>query len=57
MGVETWWVRDFSVPIQAGPKAHPASSTMGTGCFPQVKQLVHGADYLPPSSIEVANGF
>ena len=57
MGVETWWMRDFSVPIQAGPKAHPASSTMGTGCFPQVKQLVHGADYLPPSSIEVANGF
>jgi len=27
----------FSAPVQTGPGAHPASSTMGTGSFPGVK--------------------
>jgi hypothetical protein len=27
----------FSAPVQTGPGAHPASSTMGTGSFPEVK--------------------
>ena len=27
----------FSTPVQTGPWAHPASSTLGTGSFPEVK--------------------
>jgi len=27
----------FSAPVQTGPRAHPASCTMGTGSFPGVK--------------------
>jgi hypothetical protein len=27
----------FSVPVQTGPEAHPASCTMGTGSFPGVR--------------------
>ena len=27
----------FSAPVQTGPEAHPASCTMGTGCFPGVR--------------------
>jgi hypothetical protein len=27
----------FYAPVQTGPGAHPASCTMGTGCFPGVK--------------------
>jgi len=27
----------FSVPVQTGPEAHPASCTMGTGSFPRVR--------------------
>ena len=27
----------FSAPVQTGPGAHPASCTMGTGSFPEVK--------------------
>ena len=36
-GIETWWGARFSVPVQTGPGAHPASCTMGTGSFPGVK--------------------
>jgi hypothetical protein len=36
-----------------GP-AHPASFTMGTGYFPEVKQPGRGADH-PPSSAQVKN--
>jgi hypothetical protein len=32
-GIESWWGRDFSAPVQTGPGAHPASCTMGTGSF------------------------
>jgi len=43
----------FSVPIQTGPGARPASYTMGTGSFPGVKRLRHGVDHPPPSSTMV----
>jgi hypothetical protein len=31
------WGARFSVPVQTGPGAHPASCTMGTGSFPGVE--------------------
>jgi hypothetical protein len=39
----------FSTPMQTGPGAHPASSTMCTGTFPGVRRLERGV-YHPPSS-------
>ena len=30
-------VARFSAPVQTGPRAHPASCTMGTGSFPGIK--------------------
>ena len=35
-GIESRWGRDIP-PFQTGPGAHPASCTMGTGSFPEVK--------------------
>ena len=35
-GIESRWRRDFP-PVQTGPGTHPASCTMGTGSFPEVK--------------------
>jgi len=32
-GIESRWGARFSVPVQTGPEAHPASCTMGTGSF------------------------
>jgi len=43
----------FSAPVQTGSEAHPASYTMGTGCFPGVKRPGRGVDHLPPSSAKV----
>jgi hypothetical protein len=43
----------FSPPVQTGPGAHPASNTMGTGSFPEVKRPARGADHPPQSSAEV----
>ena len=43
----------FSAPVQTGPGAHPASYTMGTGSFAEVKQPGLGTDHLPQSSAEV----
>jgi hypothetical protein len=43
----------FSLGVYKLPGAHPASCTMGTGSFPGVKWLGHGADLPPPTSIEV----
>jgi hypothetical protein len=34
--IESRWGRDIP-PVQTGPGAHPASCTMGTGSFPEVK--------------------
>jgi hypothetical protein len=35
--VASLYEEGFSAPVQTGPGAHPASCTMGTGCFPGVK--------------------
>ena len=43
----------FSVPVQTGPEAHPASYTMGTGPFVGVKRPGRGVYHPPPSSAEV----
>ena len=43
----------YSVPIQTGPGAHPASYTMCTRLFPGVKQLGLGVAHPPPSRAEV----
>ena len=40
----------FSAPAQTGPGAHPASCTMVTGSFPEVKRSRRGSDHPPPSS-------
>jgi hypothetical protein len=37
------------------PAAYPASCTMGTGSFPEVKRPRRGADHPPPPSAEVEN--
>ena len=36
-GIESLWGARFSAPVQAGPGAHPAFCTMGTGSFPGIK--------------------
>ena len=36
-GIESRWGAIFSAPVQTGPGAHPASCTMDTGSFPEVK--------------------
>jgi hypothetical protein len=43
----------FSALVQAGPGAHPASYTMGTGSFPGVKWPRRSVDHPPSSSTEV----
>jgi hypothetical protein len=42
-GIESRLGARFSIPVQAGPGAHPASYTMGTGSFPGVKRPELGA--------------
>jgi len=37
LGIESRWGTRFSVPVQTGPRAHPASYTMGIGCFSRGK--------------------
>ena len=37
LGIECRWEAIFSAPVQTGPGAHPASCTMGTESFPEVK--------------------
>ena len=51
--IESRWGVRFSVPVQTGPGAHPASFTTGTGSFPGVKQPGGGVDHPPLSSAEV----
>jgi hypothetical protein len=45
--------RKFSVPVQTGPGAYPASYTMGTGYFLGVKRPGRGVDHPPQSSAKV----
>jgi hypothetical protein len=40
-------VARFSAPVKTGPGAHPASYTMGTGSFPEVKRPGRGVDNPP----------
>jgi len=44
---------NFTIPVQNGPGAHPASYVMGTVYFQGVKRQVRGFDHLPESSAEV----
>ena len=38
LGIESWWGgARFFAPVRIGPRAHPASCTMGTGSLPLVK--------------------
>jgi hypothetical protein len=37
----------FSAPVHTGSGAHPASNTMGTGSFPEVKRPESGLDRPP----------
>ena len=53
LGIEFWWGVRLSAPVLTGPGGYPASYTMGTGSFPEVKRLGHGVDHPPPSSAEV----
>jgi hypothetical protein len=43
----------FSAPVQTDPGAHPASYTMGTGFFQEVKRPERGVEHPPLSSAEV----
>jgi hypothetical protein len=43
----------FSAPFQAGPGTHPASHTMGTGSFPEVKRPGRGVHHPPLPNAEV----
>jgi len=43
----------FFAPVQTGLGVHPASYTMGTGSFPEVKRPGPGVENPPPSSAEV----
>ena len=53
-GIESrWGGARFSVPVETGPGAHPASYTMGTGSLPGVKRPWRGVDHPPPSSAKV----
>jgi len=52
-GIKSRWGSRFSAPLQTGPRAHPASYTMGTGSFPGVKRPERGVDHPPSSSAEV----
>jgi len=51
--VESQWGARFSAPVQAGPGAHPASCTMGTGSFLGVKSGWGMTLTLTPSSAVV----
>ena len=46
-GIESRWRARLSAPVQTGPGAHPASSTVGIGSFPGVKRPGRGVDHPP----------
>ena len=54
LGVESrWgWAR-LSAPVQTGSGVHPASSTTGTGLFPEVMRPGRGVNHQPTSSAKV----
>jgi hypothetical protein len=52
-GIESRWRARSAAPVQTGPGADPASSTMGTVSFPGVKWPRRGFDHPLLSSAEV----
>jgi hypothetical protein len=54
--IESRYGAKFLPPVQTGPEAYPASYTMGTGSFPEVKRPGRGVDHQSPSSAEVEGG-
>ena len=52
-GIESLWSATFSVIVQTGPGAHPASCTMGTGLLPGIKRPGRGVNLLYPFSRKV----
>ena len=50
-GIEFRLGARFSAPVQTGPGAYPAFSTMGTGSFAGAKRPGRGVDHTPPSSV------
>jgi hypothetical protein len=51
--IQSRWGARYSLPVQTGRGAHPASYTVGTGSFPGVKRPGRGVDHPPQSSTEV----
>ena len=52
--IESRWGARFSAPVQTGPGAHPASCTLGDGCFPGGKERPgRDADPSPPPTAVV----
>jgi hypothetical protein len=43
----------FTLAVQPGSEAHPASCTVGTGSFPEGKWPGRSVNHSPPSSAEV----
>ena len=50
------WRARLSAPDRTGPGSHPASCTMVTGSFPEVKRPGRGVDHPPSSSAEDEEG-
>ena len=53
LGIESRWGARFSASVQTGPRAHPASCTMGTRSFPGVKRPGRGVEHPLPSGTEI----
>jgi len=51
--IESSWGARFSAPVQTGPGAHPASYTMGSESFLELKWPGRGVDHPLPSIAEV----
>jgi hypothetical protein len=45
-GIESRLVTSYSVPVQNGSGAHPASYTMGTGSYTGVKRPGRGVEHI-----------
>ena len=48
--IDSRWGARFSAPVKTGPGSSPASCTMGTGSFPELKRPGRGVDHLLTSS-------
>jgi hypothetical protein len=53
LGIESRCGARFSAPVQTGSGTHPASYTMGSGSFPEVKQPGRGVNHPPTRNAEV----